>query len=611
MSKSSVTLAVSPEQITERILEYLWNFPKFCLDCLWIQPKEGGELIPFRLNRNQLVLWERIKSKLERGEPIRLIILKARQIGMSTFCMALMYWFISLRENRNAIVAAYNDPAALNLFEKAQLFYKYSPSWVRPMTRIFNRERILFAHPKPEIKEGLNSQILTESSDNVRMGRSWALHFFLGSECPMWNNPGKIVTAVQNAMPKKTPGTFLLYEGTSEGMNYYYKMWQEADERGLERVFISWVAMDQYRHDLTPKQVDFIYEDLYDFDHDIFGNETTEISFIQEQLKEWYPEEATSTKWMRNEVACRLSWRRDCIVQDCDKDLNEFKKEYPTYADQAWVSGGKSIFPTVQLAAQRRAFNAAVAEEGITPVRFRWNDAASTWVQSTRGHLVLFEPLRAGETYVLGSDVALGLDNGDFSTAVLLRLPDCIVSGVFEDRLPPTLFARILADLGRRAGDALLGVEANEEGGYTVNRELVEVIHYPRIYRRETFDTIGGKRQKKAGWKSTGASKEIAINGLREAILYDELIINDDRLFEQLLAYQEIEIGTSGRVVRKCPAPLHDDLADACMIAYQMARQVSKQISHKSAVAPAGSLAAIEEQLRKMEREKEEIMGLG
>jgi hypothetical protein len=524
--------------------------------------------------------------------------------------MALMYWFISLRENRNAIVAAYNDPAALNLFEKAQLFYKYSPEWIRPMTRIFNRERILFAHKDPNVKEGLNSQILTESSDNVRMGRSWSLHFFLGSECPMWSNPGKIVTAVQNAMPKETPGTFLLYEGTSEGMNYYYKMWQEAEERNLERIFISWVAMDQYRHDLTDKEVDGLYNDLYDFDHEIFGDETLEIPYIKAQLEEWYPDEAASTKWMRKETACRLSWRRDCIVQDCDKDLNEFKKEYPTYADQAWVSGGKSIFPNLQLATQRRAYNEAVAEARITPVRFRWNDATSNWVQSGRGHLVLFEPIRAEATYVIGSDVALGLDNGDYSTAVILRLPDCVVSGVFEDRIPPSLFARVLDDLGRRTGDALLGVEANEEGGYTVNRDLVEVYSYPRIYRRETFDTMQGKRQKKAGWKSSGAAKEIAINSLREAILYDDIVVMDDRLFEQLLAYQEIEVGNSGRVIRKCPPPLHDDLADGCMIAFQMAMKINTQPLHRQATAPAGSLAALEEELRRDERQQETVMGL-
>lgn len=601
-SKTQITPAYDYEGLVKKAKEFRWDFPTFCSDCLWIQTKQGGELVPFVLNRNQIYIWEHhIKPMLIAGEPVRLIVLKARQIGMSTFFMALMYWFVSLRGNRNAIVAAYNEKSVNNLYEKTRIFYAHSPTWIRPEFRIMNRERLHFASKDVEDKTGLNSQIVTDTSDNVQIGRSWALHFFLGSEAPLWSNPVPVVTAVQNAIPKNTPGTFIIYEGTSAGMNYYYTMWQEAEERDLHRIFISWCAMDEYRLELDDAEIVHIYADRYDFEHEVYGDEMAEAQNIADQLRDWY-NEAEDEAWLYREVACRLAWRRKCIEQDCNKILDEFKKEYPTTEQDAWVSTGKSIFPTVKLASQREAFRAGMASGRIDPVRFRWNDSLANWEQNNRGHLWMFEPLQEDATYVLGADVALGLDRGDYSSFVLLRLPDCVVSAVFWDRVPPTMLASMLYDVGRRAGDALLGVEANEEGGYSCNTELRD-LGYPYLYRREQHDTIQSRRMMKIGWKTSAVSKDHMISDLRKAITYDDIIINGDELFDQLMSYQEYQIGSQGRKQRGCPPPMHDDVATGCMIAYQMAKRQSTQVLHMQQRIPEGSLLDIEERLASLERD--------
>lgn len=599
--KSKISPASSFEELVKKAREYRLDFPKFAAECLNVQTKQGGELVPFVLNRNQLFIWKNhIKPILLAGDPVRLIVLKARQIGMSTFFMGLMYWFISLRGNRNAIVAAYNEKSVNNLYEKTRIFYAHSPEEIRPEFRIMNRERLHFAAKDPTDKSGLNSQIVTDTSDNVEIGRSWSLHFFLGSEAPLWRDPVPVVTAVQNAIPKRTPGTWVIYEGTSKGMNYYHTMWEEADERALTKIFVSWVAMDEYRIEQTETQTSELYADLYDFEHEVYGDEIEEARKIREQLADWY-EEAEDEEWMYHEVACRLAWRRECIEQDCNKILDEFKKEYPTDEQDAWVSTGKAIFPTKKLTMQRDAFRKDLGTGRIDPVRFRWNDSIADWQSNNRGHLWMFEPIRDDATYALGADVALGLDRGDYSAFVLMRLPDCAVSAVFWDRLPPAMFARVLDDIGRRANDALLGVEANEEGGYSCNEELKKELAYPHLYRREQFDTINKRRLMKVGWKTSAVSKDLMISDFRKAIEYDDIIINGEELYDQLLSYQEYQIGTQGRKLRGCPPPMHDDVATAGMICYQMAKRASSQVAHKKKEVPEGSLLDIEERLQHIE----------
>ena len=46
---------------------------------------KSGTLVPFELNSPQMIIWEELKTMLAEGKPIRVVILKARQYGISTF----------------------------------------------------------------------------------------------------------------------------------------------------------------------------------------------------------------------------------------------------------------------------------------------------------------------------------------------------------------------------------------------------------------------------------------------------------------------------------------------------------------------------------------------
>ena len=64
-------------------------------NCLKIKTK-SGTVVPFRLNDAQRKLYAVAKRQQDAGKPVRLIILKARQLGFSTLTEGRIY---ELRRN--------------------------------------------------------------------------------------------------------------------------------------------------------------------------------------------------------------------------------------------------------------------------------------------------------------------------------------------------------------------------------------------------------------------------------------------------------------------------------------------------------------------------------
>lgn len=71
--------------------DVLRDAKKYIEAFLCIKTKES-EIVPFRLNSAQKRLYECIKEQQAEGKPIRIIILKSRQMGFSTLTEALIYY---------------------------------------------------------------------------------------------------------------------------------------------------------------------------------------------------------------------------------------------------------------------------------------------------------------------------------------------------------------------------------------------------------------------------------------------------------------------------------------------------------------------------------------
>lgn len=66
------------------------NTREYIENCLFIRDKKA-QTVPFRLNKPQLKLYAAMAKQHKAGLPIRLIVLKARQMGFSTLTGGVMF----------------------------------------------------------------------------------------------------------------------------------------------------------------------------------------------------------------------------------------------------------------------------------------------------------------------------------------------------------------------------------------------------------------------------------------------------------------------------------------------------------------------------------------
>lgn len=557
------------------------NFELYCRTVLKIKTK-AGRLIPFVWNRAQKHFARYLIRKLVAGEPIRCIILKARQLGFSTLISAFFYWIESMNPYRGALVVCHDLDSVHILFDKYKTFYKCSPEELRPMRKISNRRELYFANPDEAGTLGLESRVLVDTANNPDLGASFTLQLVHLSEFARYERltDVKIAMISLNQAIPNLPGTAKIIETTAQGAGYFKDMWDEENE--YDKFFISWVADDTYSL-RGPSD----YFELSESEDARYGDEIRESALVRDQLLFWYPEVATKDetglKWLEGETLSRLRWRRWCIDNNCEKDKIKFRQEYPTCFSDAFAVTGSGVFDQTRLAEIRKGLIDFYGKNKDAISGFSYSTKASaerthnrTWwnrsfYRSAHGRLRVFEPPRNGFYYVIGADVADGLlFDGDNSAASVLRCPDLKQVAQWAAPIEPDEFADLLYALGMLYNKALMGVEIEGPGRATILR-LSKELYYPHLYWREVHDDIEIKRQTKHGWHTTSITKPILISSLQGALRDDEIQLRDMDTVVEMMEYVKRNDGTYGNPPVKGK---HDDRVMSLMIALQMAKQV-------------------------------------
>jgi hypothetical protein len=120
--------------------------------------------------------------------------------------------------------------------------------------------------------------------------------------------------------------------------------------------------------------------------------------------------------------------------------------------------------------------------------------------------LRVWDDPKPGARYVIGADVAEGLEHGDYSCADVLDAVTGYQVAQWHGHISPDLFGDVLFHLARRYNNALLGVERNNHGLTTITR--IKDRSYTNLYAQEDVErTFDGHQTSKAGWLTTQKSK--------------------------------------------------------------------------------------------------------
>ena len=500
-------------------------------NCLKIKTK-SGTVVPFRLNDAQRKLYAVAKRQQDAGKPVRLIILKARQLGFSTLTEGLIFHACATRKNVNALIVAHREDATANLFRMSKLFYDELPAPVKPMLRASNAQELVFENPSKlrserEARPGLRSRIRCATAGGRGIGRSDTLQCVHLSEYAFWPDgaDGKASTlaGILQAVPS-LPGTMVVIESTANGFEDFKERWDAAvaGENDFEPVFFAWFENPDYSMPVVPGT-------------------------------EWTPEE----REMRDAYRLtdeQLQWRRWCIANKCGGSRDMFHQEYPANPDEAFLHSGTGVFDNEQIVLRLERLPSPAGRGEFTD---------GEWTESETGAITLYELPEEGVPYVLGGDTAG--EGSDYFTAIVIdNVSGRIVAKLRQKYSEPEYVRQIYA-LGRFYNDALVAIETNFST-YPVMK--LQEMEYPNQYSREREDTYTRQMKKSYGFRTDRQSRPRAIANLVEVFSSHPEWFTDRELLEEMLTFCYNEDHRPEALAGK-----HDDLVMGAAITYAARHQ--------------------------------------
>lgn len=501
---------MTPKQIAtrKRLLE---DFEYWAANCAKIRTKEG-EIKPLVLNPVQKRLVARIEAQRAATGKVRMVIVKARQQGLSTVVSAYQYWWLSQRKAQKGLVLAHVAESTTALFDMYHRLHSNVPKIMQPTTKYSSRTELVFS----ALDSGL--RVATAGGKGVARGETFTTAHL--SEVAFWpttfaeNNFNGLIQCVPD-----TPGSAVFLESTANGMNgVFYNMYKGAREgtNGYELFFSAWFESDEYRDETFPQDMVLVPE--------------------EEKLVELYGLDLAQLWWRRRKIATN--------------GAEMFKQEYPATAEEAFISTGRPIFNPDYIVERLKAPKTPIKTMAVEEVYDHETGKRlplRKLREHPRGELKIYRERDAKETYTIGADVGMGLRSGvkgrpsDPSVAQILDSKLRQVA-VWRGTVHPDVFADILVALGYHYNEALLVPERNNHGLVTCV-ELRDQ-QYPNLYLDVTEGTIEpDKETLNIGVFTSEKTKPLMIDKLRAFDRNKEIEINDTQTLNEMLTFVVTESG--------------------------------------------------------------------
>lgn len=279
-----------------------------------IETKKGGQVTMLEWNYVQRGFFGVVEKMRAQGKPVRVICLKARQMGQSTAIQSWFYEQCTRQPYRRSMTIAHEDGATVELFQKAHTVH--NNLWFPPRVKSLRNNRI-------EMENG--SVFLTATAGNLNAGRSFTVHNLHCSEIPSWPNAGEVLHGLLSSV-SRYPDSVAVIESTAKGTgNEFYSMWVRAENGESDWVpyFAPWYWCEEYKLDLS---------------------EAAKREFDRSMNR---AERKYQEAWGLS--INQMAWRRKCIKDECSGSERTFKQEYPACAQEAFLSSGRPAFDQEKL----------------------------------------------------------------------------------------------------------------------------------------------------------------------------------------------------------------------------------------------------------------------
>jgi hypothetical protein len=380
---------------------------------LGVRTREGG---------TEALKANAVQRAFERQRGERNIVLKARQMGLTTWAAARFFLKTITHPGTLTLEVAHTQEAAEEIFRIVHRFVDWLPETLRRgllRTSRANARQIVF----PE----LDAQYRVVSAGERNAGRGLTVQNLHCSELARWpGDPAETLAGLRAAL---TPGAEVILESTPDGVGgCFHEEWVKAGESGTVRHFFPWWMEERYRASAVAT-----------------GSLTDEERELAEQ------------QFLSLE---QIGFRRQMRAEF----RGLARQEYAEDADSCFLASGHCVFE-------------------LTAIEGRMSTAPEAVERRRNGELEIWLEAVKGKQYVLAVDPAGGGSEGDYSAAQVLDIESGLQCAEFAGRVGGKELAELVTSLAREYNGALLVVERNNHGSGVL--ALVETVcKYTRIYRQ-------------------------------------------------------------------------------------------------------------------------------
>lgn len=449
----------------EKFLDYNYWAP-----AVYTIRDKRNQLVSLTPNLIQNKIGEIEKEELRKHGEVRVLVLKARQGGVTTDQQARSLHTIWSVPGANTLTLAHSREDTDKIFQITRRAVENFPKDLLPKTGKSSAREVRFTE--------LDTSFWTGTAGSTRVGRGVTITRLHGSEFAFWPKPKQTLGTVE---PSLIPiGSVVILETTPDAYeSEAHLFWREAKagENGYRAVFFPWWECDPVFYRLPLASPDEL------------GDLSKEELFLVQK----YGLDLEQIKWRRRKIK--------------QFGRSTFLREYPEDDETCWMIAGEKFFDSDIL--QELLPRASTPKATDLSKRVKVFDSQT--VQTKIGKIT--------EQVIIGCDTSegTGLDGSDW---VARSWPSWRLLAQFSDRdVEPKELADILFLWGKFYQGALLVVEKNFHG-ITVLRRLRDDLKYPlgRIFHRTTFLQNADQVTDYIGWATSGESLPLMLDYGREIL---------------------------------------------------------------------------------------------
>lgn len=508
---------------SQTVFDCTYDPVEFVKSAFMVKTK-AAKVVPFNLFKTQDLYSKEITLKN--------IVVKPRQVGMSTFHLGIMTAVSATTPNMNSLIITHRDDSTESMHETL----KKNIEWLND----FHDMDIRLGRNNEDMMQLLpmDSWFFFGSGTAPGVGRSRTIQMMLASELAHWpgENPGKEFSAMTESIPD---GGLIFAESTPNGAaGPFYEIYNEPGN-GYSKHFFPWFIEPSrrirfkdpnYQLELTSEEQ--LLVSLHNLDHE------------------------------------QIAWRRRKWKQMKSQGLY-FPQEYPEDDVTCFIAGLKSAFPAEKLAGYLNIARVILPSEVNIPGQ----------PSDPGGTLKVWEPPQTGVPYVIAGDVGGGHQDGDYSVAIVRKATTGEHVATLEGHWTPVSFAAESVRLALYYNTALLSHESNGLGLSCVDH-CVNVLRYPNYYYEQrgtsaNQETFNPNAEWFPGFNVSATSKNWMMNTLVQEVGDGRFRSKDQNLIRQMSAARMERKKQYGRWldVIEIPQNIHDDhlmcYAQSCMLMQQ------------------------------------------